>query len=116
MPVLIRNLLSIYWCILTVSSLKDEEYETPYGDEPLDEDGAQQEEGAGEDTEEVEGNQQNEDTAEGNRVYDMEEVFWSQLLLDSLFLFQCWNGMNKWCYNFTWYNQAWGLALLARNA
>lgn len=77
---LIRNLLSIYWCILTVSSLKDEEYETPYGDEPLDEDGAQQEEGAGEDTEEVEGNRQNEDTAEGTRVYDMEEVFWSQLL------------------------------------
>lgn len=76
LPVLIRNLLSIYWCILTVSSLKDEEYETPYGDEPLDEDGAQQE-GA----EEVEGDQQNEeDTAEGTRVYDMEEVFWSQLL------------------------------------
>ncbi|XP_031588391.1 RNA-binding protein 33 isoform X2 [Oreochromis aureus] len=49
---------------------QDEEYETPYGDEPLDEDGAQQEEGA----EEVEGDQQNEeDTAEGTRVYDMEE-------------------------------------------
>ncbi|XP_030612023.1 RNA-binding protein 33 isoform X2 [Archocentrus centrarchus] len=53
---------------------QDEEYETPYGDGPLDEDGAQQEEGPEEDTEEVEGDQQNEeDTAEGTQVYDTEE-------------------------------------------
>lgn len=53
---------------------QDEEYETPYGDGPLDEDGAQQEEGPEEDTEEVEGDQQNEeDTTEGTQVYDTEE-------------------------------------------
>lgn len=63
--------------VLSMWSLKDDEYQTSYDDEPLDEHGVQQEEAQEE--EEVQGEEQQEeeeedDTAEGSQVFDTEEV------------------------------------------
>lgn len=64
--------------VLSMWSLKDDEYQTSYNDEPLDEHGVQQEEAPEE--EEVGGEEQQEeeeeDTAEGSQVFDTEEVCW----------------------------------------
>lgn len=64
--------------ILSVLSLKDDEYQTSYDDQHVNEYGVQQEEAPEEEEEEVGGEEQQEeeegDTAEGSQVFDTEEV------------------------------------------
>lgn len=65
--------------LLSMWSLKDDEYQTSYDDEPLDEHGVQQGEAPEEEEDVVGGEEQQEeeeeDTAEGSQVFDTEEVW-----------------------------------------
>lgn len=59
-------------------SLKDDEYQTSYDEQPLDEHGVQQQEAPEEEEEggEEQQEEEEEDTAEGSQVFDTEEVCW----------------------------------------
>lgn len=66
--------------ILSIWYLKDDEYQSSYNDQPVDEHGVQQKEAPEEEEEEVGGDEQQEEdkeaTAQGSQVFETETVRW----------------------------------------
>lgn len=65
-------------------TLKDDDYQTSYDDQPVDGHGVQQEAAPVEEEEEAVGGEEQqeeeeEDTAEGSQVFDTEEVWWDSI-------------------------------------